>query len=264
MKKVRALSAIIGIVLIIGTGGEVLAQTASNPSITGYYVTINGNATGPYDTSGLRQLISAGQLTRNSFVWKAGMQNWVVASTVRELESLFSATPPPPPQTTPPPPPQTTQPPVSQQQASYDGGSFELGVTYYMNNYEGRSVSGVGINIADVIYFNNTIGLGSYANLIYCTADNVNAVSGNALIGPSFRLLRTDQFSIPIAIGVFLEYSYAFSSYASGSGFNMGAGGNLTAEIKLTQKVHLYGRIQFAYGFFDGSVYIIPSFGVGF
>jgi hypothetical protein len=45
-------------------------------------------------------MIQNGQLTPESFVWKAGMANWVKAAEMPEVSSMFGATPPPP----PPPP----------------------------------------------------------------------------------------------------------------------------------------------------------------
>ena len=145
MKRLSVFSAIIGIVLIIGTGGFVFSQTTAGPNLTGYYVGINGNVYGPYDTMGLRQLISTGQLTRNSLVWKEGMINWAFASTVQELEPLFlpampplSATqapiqqqPAPPQQAAPPqqsaPPQQAVSPqqPAPPQQAASTNGPKE-------------------------------------------------------------------------------------------------------------------------------------------
>jgi len=96
VKRLSVLLAIIGIALIIGTGGVVFSQTIANPNLTGYFVGINGNAAGPYDTTGLRLLISTGYLTRNSLVWKEGMIQWALASTVQELEPLFLPAMPPP------------------------------------------------------------------------------------------------------------------------------------------------------------------------
>ena len=115
-------AAIIAILLIIGTGGTVMAQTGTDPVLAGYFVSINLQPSGPFDTAGLRQLIGNGQLTRDSLVWKEGMANWVMAGTVAELTPLFSAAPPPLPGTaqvsTPPPltqtPPAATAPPPQQ------------------------------------------------------------------------------------------------------------------------------------------------------
>jgi len=61
--------AIIAILLKIGAGEALVAQTTPPPVLAGYFVAVNGQQTGPYDVSGLRQL------TRNSLVWKEKMLN---------------------------------------------------------------------------------------------------------------------------------------------------------------------------------------------
>ena len=73
-----------------------------------YMLAVNGQQSGPYGMAQLRQLAQAGQLTRQTYVWKQGMAQWETAGNVRELDSLFaSACPPPVPNgMTPPPPPQ--------------------------------------------------------------------------------------------------------------------------------------------------------------
>ena len=48
----------------------------------------------------LQQMIGQGQLTKQTFVWKQGMQGWIAAEQVPEVAALFGAAPPPP----PPPP----------------------------------------------------------------------------------------------------------------------------------------------------------------
>lgn len=73
-----------------------------------YHVSVNGQQAGPYNLEQLRQMTTAGQLTPQTFVWKAGMANWEPASQVAEISPLFAAVPPPPPPAapgTPPPPP---------------------------------------------------------------------------------------------------------------------------------------------------------------
>lgn len=59
-----------------------------------YHVAVNGQAAGPYDISTLAQMVSDGQLTADSLVWKNGMAQWEKAGTVDELKNLFSAMPP--------------------------------------------------------------------------------------------------------------------------------------------------------------------------
>jgi len=94
-KKYILVSAIIAILLPMGTSGTAYSQTSASTVLTGYYVAVDGQSTGPYDASGLRQLISRGQLTRDSLVWKEGIINWVTAGAVAELAPLLASTPPP-------------------------------------------------------------------------------------------------------------------------------------------------------------------------
>ena len=95
-------SAIIGILLMIVTGGAAMAQTSADPALSGYFASINWQPSGPFDTAALRQLIGSGQLTRDSLVWKEGMANWAPAGTVEELAQLFPAALPPVPGAPPP------------------------------------------------------------------------------------------------------------------------------------------------------------------
>ncbi|MDD6676157.1 MAG: DUF4339 domain-containing protein [Oscillospiraceae bacterium] len=43
----------------------------------------------------LAQMVSSGQLTANSLVWKQGMPNWIRADSSDELKILFVNTTPP-------------------------------------------------------------------------------------------------------------------------------------------------------------------------
>lgn len=61
-----------------------------------YHVAVNGQATGPFELSILMQMVSAGQLTADSLVWKNGMAQWIKAGTVEELKGLFDTMPPVP------------------------------------------------------------------------------------------------------------------------------------------------------------------------
>lgn len=63
------------------------------------WVALNGQQSGPFNEATLKQLVSSGQLNPNSLVWKEGMASWQAASTIAEVNALFSSTPPPlPPQ----------------------------------------------------------------------------------------------------------------------------------------------------------------------
>ena len=66
------------------------------PSAAAFFVAINGQQAGPFDAAALAQRVAAGQITRESLVWKQGMANWAPAATVSELASVFGAGGPPP------------------------------------------------------------------------------------------------------------------------------------------------------------------------
>lgn len=71
------------------------------PGQSMYHVIVNGQQAGPFDMNTLKQMAGAGQLTKESNVWKDGMANWTPAGQVAELVAIFQASTPPP----PPPPP---------------------------------------------------------------------------------------------------------------------------------------------------------------
>ena len=65
-----------------------------------YYVVIGSNSVGPLDYNGLMDLVSQGNLTPDSLVWKKGIKEWTKAGDVDELAIFFEAdddVPPPPP-----------------------------------------------------------------------------------------------------------------------------------------------------------------------
>lgn len=65
-----------------------------------YNVSVNGQQSGPFGLSELQQMAQAGQLRKDTYVWKQGMAEWALAGSVSELAALFASVPPPP----PPPP----------------------------------------------------------------------------------------------------------------------------------------------------------------
>lgn len=62
-----------------------------------YHVLINNVQQGPFDMNALQQMVAQGTLTRETYVWKAGMAQWDKAGNCAELQSLFGSVPPPPP-----------------------------------------------------------------------------------------------------------------------------------------------------------------------
>jgi membrane protease subunit (stomatin/prohibitin family) len=69
------------------------------PPTSQYHIAINGQQSGPFDLTVLKQHVQSGQLTRDTLVWCQGMASWQAAGQVTELTNLFGAVPPPlPPQ----------------------------------------------------------------------------------------------------------------------------------------------------------------------
>jgi len=79
-----------------------------------YSISQNGQQSGPFSYNELQMLVTQGKLTKETYVWKQGMSDWVFAGQVNELSSLFAAAapPPPPPPGPPAPPPAPTGPPA--------------------------------------------------------------------------------------------------------------------------------------------------------
>ena len=69
-------------------------QKQTTPQVS-YMVGVNGQQAGPFDWNQLQQLVSQGQLTQQTYVWKQGMANWDFAGNVQELQPLFMNAAPP-------------------------------------------------------------------------------------------------------------------------------------------------------------------------
>lgn len=89
-------------------GGAMNGQMSTPPPMPNvqFYIAINGQQSGPFNMQQLQQLVQQGQLTKQTYVWKAGMPAWELAGNVQELSSFFQTT------TTPPPPPVPPTPPT--------------------------------------------------------------------------------------------------------------------------------------------------------
>ncbi len=69
------------------------------PTSATYFVAVDGQQTGPFDLQTLRVQAQSGRLTRETLVWRQGMDGWAAAGSVADLGPLFGAVPPPlPPQ----------------------------------------------------------------------------------------------------------------------------------------------------------------------
>ena len=81
-----------------GQMGQTAAGAAQAPPpvpLGSFFVAVDGQQTGPFDATTLKQQIQSGRLTRESLVWAEGMEQWTVAADVPGVAKLFGATPPP-------------------------------------------------------------------------------------------------------------------------------------------------------------------------
>jgi membrane protease subunit (stomatin/prohibitin family) len=63
------------------------------------FIAVNGQQVGPVSAADLPARVAAGELTRETLVWREGMPAWAPASSVPDVAALFGAVPPPlPPQ----------------------------------------------------------------------------------------------------------------------------------------------------------------------
>jgi membrane protease subunit (stomatin/prohibitin family) len=85
-----------GMVSQMGNVANVQANTPPPIPMVQYFVSVNGQQSGPYNMQQLQQLVAQGQLNRQMYVWKHGMTNWELAGNVQELSALFLSSPVPP------------------------------------------------------------------------------------------------------------------------------------------------------------------------
>ena len=78
---------------VSGVFGKKNSDAPSLPT-DGFYVAVNGKRTGPFDTEKLIKMARKGKLTRESLVWKEGMESWAKAVEVEDLASIISTIPP--------------------------------------------------------------------------------------------------------------------------------------------------------------------------
>jgi membrane protease subunit (stomatin/prohibitin family) len=65
------------------------------PADAGYFVAVDGAQTGPFTAAQLTAKAAAGEFTKDSLVWKAGMAEWAAAGSVADLTPVFGSVPPP-------------------------------------------------------------------------------------------------------------------------------------------------------------------------
>lgn len=65
------------------------------PTLNHYHVLLDGQAAGPFTEQELSRLITGGQLTRDSHVWRPGMAKWEKAGNDAYILRLVALSPPP-------------------------------------------------------------------------------------------------------------------------------------------------------------------------
>ena len=60
-----------------------------------FYAAVDNKQAGPFDRDMFQQKVLAGELTRETLVWRQGMADWAPAGQVAELQDLFATVPPP-------------------------------------------------------------------------------------------------------------------------------------------------------------------------
>lgn len=71
-----------------------VGNTPPDVPILKYYVAVNSKPAGPFEKEMLQQMVEKGELTKETLVWKKGMQEWVPAKLVEELKEIFDVIPP--------------------------------------------------------------------------------------------------------------------------------------------------------------------------
>lgn len=75
--------------------GQQAGPSQTPPPLPGYFVAIGGQQAGPFTPDILKQKIVSGEITRETLVWKSGMEQWTAAGLVSDLAALFQDVPPP-------------------------------------------------------------------------------------------------------------------------------------------------------------------------
>ena len=79
------------------SGGQGVGPQAPPPlpTATAYFIAVGNQQAGPFDMGQLAEKVKAGELGRQTLVWKTGMSQWMAAEKVVELGGLFAQVPPP-------------------------------------------------------------------------------------------------------------------------------------------------------------------------
>ncbi|MDR0412157.1 MAG: hypothetical protein LBH75_09350 [Treponema sp.] len=140
----------------------------------------------------------------------------------------------------------------------------EIGGTFLFNSSTNTMIGG-GLNIGGSSYFNDVVGMAYTGNIMYAPYNGATVIIIDSLIGLSFKVVDNDDFSLPIAVGPYIDYVFAFGESGAARGLNVGVGGSITAKIKTSETLKLYARFQGAYAFLGGGeLFLTPCIGLAF
>ena len=63
-----------------------------------YYAMIEGKQSGPYCETELARLINEKKLTKETYIWFTGINEWIKAENIPTIIRLVALVPPPPPE----------------------------------------------------------------------------------------------------------------------------------------------------------------------
>ncbi|TAN44750.1 MAG: SPFH domain-containing protein [Nitrospirae bacterium] len=75
--------------------GQPAAAPQAPPPLPVFYAAIGGKQAGPFTMDILKQKVMAGEITRETLVWRTGMEQWLPAGQVPDMSPLFADVPPP-------------------------------------------------------------------------------------------------------------------------------------------------------------------------
>jgi len=138
---------------------------------------------------------------------------------------------------------------------------FDVGLS---GGISGFSLFGFGLHAAGSTYFGNSIfGLGFFGNAMLYTG-SANIMSFTGLFGPVFRLINGETFSMPLAVGLYGGGGYSLDDTGR-SGFGLGIGLNVTPQIRLGNRVHLFFRLETSLDALESfALDFVFSTGIGF
>ncbi len=117
--------------------------------MSNYFYSENNQQVGPVSMDELKTK----NITRDTMVWKEGMENWQKAGEVNELSGIFAAVPPPlpkqeapvpPPIMPPPPPPSYSAPPPPPRGQQMSGGNMN---NNFNQNQNPADILGTGMKV---------------------------------------------------------------------------------------------------------------------